>query len=403
MRGCSSGSSESPRRRNSLFSEKFLDFMWQRELQGEKNIEFFDPDAACSDWSWEEHACFWFIFILKSGSGGNAGLLPAGFFGESSTFSIRHHSMRISDFYMETSSSELPSRFHHNNMKQENASKFSEFILMGFSEEPEMQPLIFMLFLSMYLIAVLGNIVIILATTVPKLLVNIQIHSKIITYEGCITQLYFFIVFVSMDILLLTVMAYDRYVAICHPLHYTVIMNPQFCRLLVLASWISSPVIALLHSLLVLRLSFCTNLEIPNFFCELKQIVQLACSDTLLNNVGMYMAAVILGGGSLICILYSYSKIVSSIRGISSAQGKYKAFSTCASHLSVVSLFYLTVLVEYLSSAVADSSQLSSVGSVIYTVVTPMLNPFIYSLRNNEIKRGLRAFFVNGKRKRQLS
>ncbi|XP_049644080.1 olfactory receptor 7A10-like [Suncus etruscus] len=311
-------------------------------------------------------------------------------------------------------------------MKLENASKFSEFILIGFSDEPEIQPLIFILFLSMYLIAVFGNLLIILAvisdshlhtpmyfflsnlsfvdicfttTTIPKLLVNIQIHSKVITYEGCITQLYFFIVFVSMDILLLTVMAYDRFVAICHPLHYTVLMNPRFCQTLVLASWISSPLIALLHSLLVLRLSFCSHLEIPNFFCELKQVVQLACSDTLLNNVGMYMAAVILGGGSLICILYSYSKIVSSIRRISSAQGKYKAFSTCGSHLSVVSLFYLTVLVEYLSSAATDSSQLSSVGSVIYTVVTPMLNPFIYSLRNSEIKRGLRAFFMNGTRK----
>uniref|UniRef100_G1Q7P1 Olfactory receptor 7A10-like n=1 Tax=Myotis lucifugus TaxID=59463 RepID=G1Q7P1_MYOLU len=301
-----------------------------------------------------------------------------------------------------------------------NDTLISEFLLLGFSEEPELQPLIFGLFLSMYLITVLGNLFIILAvssdshlhtpmyfflsnlslvdicftsTTVPKMLVNFQTQSKAITYAGCITQLYFFLLFGGLDDFLLAVMAYDRYVGICHPLHYMVIMNPRLCGLLVLMSWVIGVLNSLLQSLIVLPLSFCTDLEIPNFFCELKEVVQLACSDTFLNNMVMYFVAVLLAGGPLAGILYSYSKIVSSICTISSAQGKYKAFSTCASHLSVVSLFYGTILGVYLISAATHSSHSSIAASVMYTVVTPMLNPFIYSLRNRDIKRALKGFF----------
>ena len=147
---------------------------------------------------------------------------------------------------------------------------------------------------------------------------------------------------------------------------------------------------SLIQSVMVLWLAFCTDLEIPHFFCEVNQVVQLACSDTFLNDLLMYFATGVYGGISLTGILYSYSKVVSSILGISSARGKYKAFSTCASHLSVVSLFYCTVLGVYLSSAATHSSQSIAVFSVMYTVVTPMLNPFIYSLRNKDIKRALK-------------
>ncbi|XP_045847091.1 olfactory receptor-like protein OLF4 [Meles meles] len=306
-------------------------------------------------------------------------------------------------------------------MKPSNDTQISEFLLLGFSEEPELQPLIFGLFLSMYLITVVGNLLIILtvcsdshlhtpmyfflanlsfvdifstSTTVPKMLMNIHTESKVITFAGCVTQIYFFILFAVLDVFLLSVMAYDRFVAICHPLHYTVTMNPQFCGLLVLLSWIMCILNSLLQSLMMLRLSFCTEVKIPHFFCELNEMVQLACSDTFLNNLVMYFAAVMLGGGPFAGILYSYSKIVSSIRGISSARGKYKAFSTCVSHLSVVSLFYCTMLGVYLSSAATQSSHASAVASVMYTVVTPMLNPFIYSLRNKDIKRALKTFFV---------
>ncbi|XP_059245231.1 olfactory receptor 7A10-like [Mustela nigripes] len=302
-------------------------------------------------------------------------------------------------------------------METGNDTGISEFILLGFSEDPELQPLIFGLFLSMYLITVFGNLLIILAvssdshlhtpmyfflanlsfvdicftsTTIPKMLWNIQTQNKVITYAGCITQMYFFIIFAGWDDFLLAVMAYDRFVAICHPLHYMVIMNPQFCGLLVLMSWILSVLNSTLQSLIVLRLSFCTEVEIPHFFCELNQVVGHACSDTFLNDMVMNFATFLLGGAPLAGILYSYSKIVSSILRISSAQGKYKAFSTCTSHLSVVSLFYCTSLGVYLNSAATQSSHSGAVASVMYTVVTPMLNPFIYSLRNRDIKRALK-------------
>ncbi|XP_044109764.1 olfactory receptor 7A17-like [Neovison vison] len=302
-------------------------------------------------------------------------------------------------------------------MEAGNDTGISEFLLLGFSEDPELQPLIFGLFLSMYLITVFGNLLIILAissdshlhtpmyyfltnlsfadicftsTTIPKMLVNIQTERKVITFAGCITQMYFFLLFAGWDDFLLTVMAYDRFVAICHPLHYTVIMNPQLCGLLVLVSWVISVLNSSLQSLMLLQLSFCTEVEIPHFFCELNQVVGHACSDTFLNDMVMNFATVVLGGGPLAGIFYSYFKIVSSICRISSAQGKYKAFSTCTSHLSIVSLFYCTSLGVYLSSAATQSSHASAVGSVMYTVVTPMLNPFIYSLRNRDIKRALK-------------
>ncbi|XP_037674446.1 olfactory receptor 7A17-like [Choloepus didactylus] len=305
-------------------------------------------------------------------------------------------------------------------MEPENQTHVSEFILLGLSEDTEVQPLLFGLFLVMYLVTFFGNLLIVLAifsdshlhtpmyfflsnlsftdmcfisNTIPKMLLNIQTKSKIITYENCVTQMYFFILFVEVDNFLLAVMAYDRFVAICHPLHYTVIMNPQFCGLLLLASWLLSALVSLFQVLMVLQLSFCTELEIPHFFCELDQVVQLACSDTFLNDLVTYFATGILGGIPLTGILLSYSKIISSILRVSSIGGKCKAFSTCGSHLSVVSLFYGTGLGVYLSSAATQNSRASAIASVTYTVVTPMLNPFIYSLRNRDIKHALKKLF----------
>ncbi|XP_064136905.1 olfactory receptor 7A17-like [Loxodonta africana] len=305
-------------------------------------------------------------------------------------------------------------------MESGNQTRVSEFILLGLSEEAELQPLLFGLFLSMYLITLIGNLLIILAiitdshlhtpmyfflsnlsfadicfisSTVPKMLLNIQVQSKVITYEGCITQMYFFMLFGGLDIFLLTVTAYDRFVAICHPLHYKIIMNPKFCGLLLLTSWLLTVLCSLSHGLMVLRLSFCTELEIPHFFCELNQVVQLACSDTFLNDLVMYFTTGLEGFIPLTGILFSYTKIMSSILRISSAGGKYKAFTTCGSHLSVVSLFYGTVLGIYLSSAGTQTSKARTIASVMYTVATPMLNPFIYSLRNKDIKQALKKVF----------
>ncbi|XP_049645410.1 olfactory receptor 7A5-like [Suncus etruscus] len=305
-------------------------------------------------------------------------------------------------------------------MEPENQTLPSAFLLLGLSQEAVLQPLIFWLFLSMYLITFIGNLFIILAiisdshlhtpmyfflsnlsfadicftsSTIPKMLLNIQMQSKAITYGECLTQMYFFMIFGGLDNFLLTTMAYDRFVAICHPLHYMVIMNPKLCGILLLVSWILSVLDSLLHCLMVLRLSFCTNLEIPHFFCELNQVLRLACSDTFLNDIVIYFTAGLLGIIPLTGIIYSYSKIVSSVLKISSASGKYKAFSTCGSHLTVVSLFYGTGLGVYLSSAATENPKNSAIASVMYTVVTPMLNPFIYSLRNKDIKQAIIKFF----------
>ncbi|XP_020941162.1 olfactory receptor 7G2-like [Sus scrofa] len=302
-------------------------------------------------------------------------------------------------------------------MEPENQTDIAEFLLLGLSEDTELQPLIFGLFLTIYLVTVLGNLLIILAissdshlhtpmyfflshlsftdicfstTTVLKMLANLQRQSKSISYMDCLIQVGFVLFFAGLENFLLAAMAYDRYVAICHPLRYRVIMNSCLCVLLILLSLVTSMVDALLHSLMVLRLSFCKNLEIPHFFCELAQVIKLACSDTLVNNILVYLVTSILGGVPLLGIIFSYTQIVSSVLSMPSAGGRYKAFSTCGSHLSVVSLFYGTAFGVYISSAVTPSSKKTAVASLMYTVVPPMLNPFIYSLRNEDIKRALR-------------
>ncbi|MBZ3870321.1 Olfactory receptor 7G1 [Sciurus carolinensis] len=256
----------------------------------------------------------------------------------------------------------------------------------------------------MYLVTVLGNLLIILAicsnshlrtpmyfflsnlsftdicfstSTVPRMLVNIQRQSKTISYAGCLTQDCFVLVFAGLENFLLAAMTYDGYVAICHPLRYSVIMNTHLCILLILLSLTISIVDGLLHSLMVLGLFFCTVLEVPHFFCEVDQIIKLACSDTLLNNILVYVLTSMLGGVPLLGIIYSYIKIVSSILRISSSGGKNKAFSSCGSHLSVVSLFYGTAFGVYISSVFTDSIRKTVIALLMYTVVPQMLNPFI--------------------------
>ncbi|EPQ09521.1 Olfactory receptor 18 [Myotis brandtii] len=301
-------------------------------------------------------------------------------------------------------------------IEPQNRTADSEFLLLGLTGGPELQPLLFGLFLSMYLVTMLGNLLMILAvisdshlhtpmyfflsnlsladisfstTTVPKMLVNLQTHSKSITYAGCLTQATCYSLFGCLDSLLLAVMAYDRLVAICQPLRYLVIMSPRLCALLVLLSFSISLLDSQLHYFLVSQLSFCADVEIPHFFCEPSQLFKLACSDTFTNDILIYFIGAIFGGVPLSWILFSYYRIVSSILRVPSAGGKYKAFSTCGSHLSVVCLFYGTGLGVYLSSAVSSSLKKDAVASVMYTVVTPMLNPFIYSLRNRDIKSAL--------------
>ncbi|XP_077885712.1 olfactory receptor 7G2-like [Ictidomys tridecemlineatus] len=304
-------------------------------------------------------------------------------------------------------------------MEPRNHTAVSEFLLLGLTDDPALQPLIFSLFLSMYLVTILGNLLIILAvssdsrlhtpmyfflcslsindislstTIIPKMLVNILREDQSISYMGCLSQVCFVIVFVGMENCLLAVMAYDRYVAICHPLRYTVLMNPCLCVLLVLVSFSISTVDALMHSLMVLRLSFCSDLEMPHFFCELAQVIKLSCSDHFIDNILIYVVACLFGGVPVSGIIFSYVHIVSSVLRMPSAEGKHKAFSTCGSHLSVVSLFYGSGLGVYISSAVTDSPRKTAVASVMYTLVPQMLNPFIYSLRNRDMEEALRKF-----------
>ncbi|KAM4888450.1 olfactory receptor 7D11-like [Thomomys bottae] len=298
-------------------------------------------------------------------------------------------------------------------MEAENHSDISQFLLLGLSEDPDLQPILFGLFLSMYLITVLGNLLIILAvtshphlhtpmyfflcnlsfidicltsTTVPKMLINIYTLAKDISYSQCLSQVYFFNLFLGMDNFLLTVMAYDRFVAICHPLTYVVIMNPRLCGLLILTSWIIMFWVSLAHLLLLRRLPFSLGTEIPHFFCELTELIKVAGADPLVNNIFLYVVTALLGLFPVVGIVFSYFHIISSLLRMSSTVSKYKAFSTCGSHLCVVSLFYGTGFAVHLSSAVAQTSQRNTMASVMYTVVTPMLNPFIYSLRNKDVK-----------------
>ncbi|KAM6219178.1 LOW QUALITY PROTEIN: olfactory receptor 7G3-like [Rhynchocyon petersi] len=286
-------------------------------------------------------------------------------------------------------------------MTSGNLTDTTDFFLLGLSNDPELQPVLFGLFLAIYLITVVGNMIIILAiifdsylhtpmyfflsnlsfvdvcfttTTVPKMLVNIQTRSKSISHPGCLTQICFVLTFAGLENGILVMMAYDRFVAICHPLRYSAIMNPRLCGLLVLLSFFISVLDALLHTLMALRLSFCTHLEIPHYFCELAHILKLACSDVLINNILVYIVTSLLGVVPLSGILYSYTRIVSSVLKIPSTGGKYKAFSICGSHLIVVSLFYGTGFGVYLSSAGTHSSRKSAIASVMYTVVTPMMN-----------------------------
>ncbi|XP_017501237.2 olfactory receptor 7G1-like [Manis javanica] len=302
-------------------------------------------------------------------------------------------------------------------MEPGNQTHVSYFLLMEVTDDPELKPLLFSLFLSMYMVTILGNLLIILAvssdphlhtpmyfflcnlsladicmstTTVPKMLVNIQAQNQHISYTGCIAQVCFVLVFIGFESCLLAVMAYDRYVAICHPLRYTVIMTPRLCVLLILVLLLLSTGDALLHGLVLSQLSFCRDREIPHFFCELDQVIKLACSDTFIYTILIFFVVGLYGVVPLCGVIFSYTQIVSSVLRIPTAGGRYKAFSTCGSHLSVVSLFYGTGFGVYISSAVTDSSRKTAVASMMYIVVPQMMNPFIYSLRNKDMKGAFR-------------
>ncbi|XP_004714290.1 olfactory receptor 24-like [Echinops telfairi] len=302
-------------------------------------------------------------------------------------------------------------------MELRNQTSASEFILLGLSENPEQETLLFALFLCMYLVTAMGNLLIILAITsdshlqtpmyffvanlslvdfclttdtIPQMLVNIQTGSKSISYPCCLIQMYFFHFFGIIDSLLIAVMAYDRFVAICHPLHYTTIMSPRLCILMAGSPWIFSFFMSLTHILLMVRLVFCGSNEVPHYFCDLTPLLRLSCTDTTMNKVFVFIVAGLVLAIPFICILASYVHITLAIMRVPSANGRKKAFSTCSSHLAVVALLYGTTIGVYLCPSSVRTAVKEKASAVMYTAVTPMLNPFIYSLRNRDLKGALR-------------
>ncbi|XP_006105690.1 olfactory receptor 1J2 [Myotis lucifugus] len=304
-------------------------------------------------------------------------------------------------------------------MRRENQSSVSHFLLLGLPIPPGQQGVFFTLFLGMYLTTVLGNLLIILlirldsrlhtpmyfflshlaftdvcfsSVTVPKMLKDMHTKYKSISYAGCISQMYFFIFFTDLDSFLITSMAYDRYVAICHPLQYTIIMRRELCVLLVAVSWILSCASSLSHTLLLTQLSFCAD-TIPHFFCDLGALLKLSCSDISLNELVMFTVGVVVITLPFICILVSYGYIGATILRVPSTKGICKALSTCGSHLSVVSLYYGAIFGQYLFPTLSNFIDKDIIVALMYTVVTPMLNPFIYSLRNRDMKKALGKLF----------
>ncbi|KAM6164266.1 olfactory receptor 1D2-like [Rhynchocyon petersi] len=305
-------------------------------------------------------------------------------------------------------------------MDGDNHNVTSGFLLLGLSEDPEQQQILFWMFLSMYLVTVVGNVLIILAissdfrlhtpmyfflanlsftdlffvtNTIPKMLVNLQSQSKVISYTGCLAQLYFLVSLVALDNLILAAMAYDRYVAICRPLQYTTAMNPGLCILIVVFCWVLSVLYGLIHTLLMTRVTFCGSRKIHYIFCEMYVLLRLACSDTQVNHVVLIATGCFIFLTPFGFMIASYVRIVRAILRIPSVTGKYKAFSTCASHLAVVSLFYGTLGMVYLQPLHTYSMK-DSVATMMYAVVTPMMNPFIYSLRNRDMHGALVKLFL---------
>ncbi|KAM9206521.1 LOW QUALITY PROTEIN: olfactory receptor 1N2-like [Dugong dugon] len=302
-----------------------------------------------------------------------------------------------------------------------NQTTVSDFLLLGLSEQPKQQFLLFSIFLGMYLVTVVGNLLIILvissdphlhtpmyfflanlsladacftSTLISKMLANIYSQSQIISYSGCLTQLYFLLVFGGLDNCLLAVMAYDHYVAIFQPLHYSTAVSPQLYALMLGMCWLLTNCPALIHMLLLTHLAFCTQKAIPHFYCGPSALLKLACSDTL--TVIIITMGLTFLTAPLLLIVLSYVHISWAVFNISSPGGQWKAFSTHGSHLTVVLLFG-SLMGVYLLPPSTHSTERDSRATIVYTAIIPMLNPFIYSLRNKDMKEALGKLFGSGK------
>ncbi|XP_005312510.2 olfactory receptor 10A7-like [Chrysemys picta bellii] len=301
--------------------------------------------------------------------------------------------------------------------EQGNQTSLTEFILLGFGTIPKLQILLFMLFFVIYMVTMAGNILTVVlvvadqhlhtpmyfflgnlswletcytSTILPRMLASFLTGDKTISIGGCITQCYFFGFFAATECYLLAAMSYDRYLAICKPLHYATLMNGSFCLQLAAGSWISGLLASSVVTGMMLQLPFCGPNEIDHFFCEFTQIINLYRNDIYQVELVIIIVAALFTLPPFALTGTSYLCIISTILRIRSTTGRQKAFSTCSSHLIVVTIFYGTLIIVYLLPNTNTLRDLNKVFSVFYTILTPMANPFIYSLRNKEVKEALR-------------
>ncbi|XP_028558804.2 olfactory receptor 10A7-like [Podarcis muralis] len=302
-------------------------------------------------------------------------------------------------------------------MKWKNQTSVMEFILVGFSTMPNIELFLFPLVLMMYIVTVTGNVLIIVVVmidpalqspmyfflrnlsfieicftldTIPKMLVNLLLKHKSISYIGCAIQMSGFFYFGCAECFILAAMSYDRYVAICNPLHYATVMNRNFCHKLLGGVWVIGIPVSLLQAAWIFSLPFCGPKEVNHFFCDVPPVLKLVCADTYLFEMQAIASTLLFLMFPFVLILISYIRIITTILRISSAEGRHKAFSTCSSHLIVVTLFYGSGSIVYLRPNSNYSPEVKKMLSLFYAVLTPMLNPIIYTLRNREVKEAMK-------------
>ncbi|KAM5225829.1 olfactory receptor 10AG1-like [Hipposideros larvatus] len=304
---------------------------------------------------------------------------------------------------------------------EDNVSTVMQFVLLGFSDLPQLQGLLFVVFSIMYMIILIGNSLIIIITrvdialqkpmyfflanfsfleicyvsvTLPRILVDLWTQNRSISMLECATQMCFLFMLGSTECFLLAVMAYDRYVAICNPLHYPLLMNHKMCIQLAVGSWIIGIPVQIGQTWKIFSLHFCDCNQINHFFCDIPPILKLACGDTSVHEVTLYVVSTLFIAVPFVLILASYSKIIFTILRLPTARGRAKVFSTCSSHLLVVLLFFGSGAITYLWPKSSHSAGMDKLLSLFYTIVTPMFNPMIYSLRNKEVIAALRKLFL---------
>ncbi|CAM5157862.1 unnamed protein product, partial [Eretmochelys imbricata] len=300
--------------------------------------------------------------------------------------------------------------------KMSNQTTMTEFLLLGFSDVPELQILYFVVFLVLYLISLLGNLLIITAialdhhlhapmyfflmnlsildlgsisATIPKSMANSLMNTRSISYSGCVAQVFLVVFFASADFAILTIMAYDRYTAICQPLHYETVMNRRACVQMAASAWTSVLLYSALHTGNTFAISFCGGNKVEQFFCEVPQLLKLACSDSDLSEVRFLIFSVCLSSSCFVFIIVTYVQIFTTVLSIPSEQGRHKAFSTCLPHLIVVSLVICTGTFAYLKPTSSSPSVPNLLVAVLYSVLPPMMNPIIYSMRNKALRGAL--------------